>query len=153
MNIDALKQFHEHTYARNLVLKTPNVEIILVCWRPGQASPMHSHGPSDGVIVVLEGELHNTNLTPDGRRITTIWHPGDIGHTPVGVQHEVINQSKADVVTLNIYAAPLLPEYHNPDLGYSNEVAVQELQLPNQVVQYVLGRLPESAMAPASYQI
>lgn len=155
LDLAKLKSFTKEHYARHLVLKTPNVEIIVVCWMPGQGSPIHGHGPTDGVIVVLDGEIQNTNIYPDGRRISNVWRPGHILHTPVGVQHQVTNSSNAETVTLHIYAPPLQPEFKNPDLGYTNEETLREVPLPDDVAQILMASIPTDPeeLKKAGYEI
>lgn len=139
LNLEALKQFQDNHYARHLVLRSHNLEILVVCWRPGQGSPIHDHGPSDGIMVILEGEITNTSYLPNGQKVTTVWRPGDVGHTPIGVRHEVKNTSENNVVSLHIYAPPLDRSLQGPDMGYHNTVLPKEIQLPDDVVRYLLG--------------
>jgi predicted metal-dependent enzyme (double-stranded beta helix superfamily) len=139
LNLEALKQFQDNHYARHLVFRSNNVEILVVCWRPGQGSPIHGHGPADGLMIILEGEITNTTYHPDGRKVTTVWAAGDVGHTPVGAQHEVKNTSTRDVVSLHVYAPPLERELQGADMGYHNTVLPCEVQLPNDVVRFFLG--------------
>lgn len=139
LNLQALKAFKENHYARHLVFRSKNVEILVVCWRPGQGSPIHGHGASDGLMVILEGEITNTTYHPNGQKVTTVWAEGDVGHTPVGARHEVINTSNRDVVSLHIYAPPLERELQGADLGYHNDVFPKEVELSNEVVRYLLG--------------
>jgi cysteine dioxygenase len=35
--------FNDIKYARNLVDKTERLELILLCWKAGQVSPIHNH--------------------------------------------------------------------------------------------------------------
>lgn len=142
INLKDLKQFHEHQYARHLVLRTPNMEIIVVCWLPGQASPVHGHGPSDAVMVQLEGEITYTNFYPDGKKVSGVLHAGDIDHTPVGVEHQIANHSNDACVTLNIYSPPLQKEFQGFDLGYANDVKLEEIQLSDDVVRYLRAASP-----------
>ena len=149
LNLEALKQFKENHYARHLVFKSDGVEILLVCWRPGQGTPVHDHGVSDGVMIMLEGEITNTTYFPDGQKVTTVWRKGDFGHTPVGSKHEVRNTSAEDVVSLHIYAPPLDIDRQNADLGYHNTIIPSEVTLPNEVIRYYLG----AAQACIPYQL
>lgn len=142
VNLRELKQFYQQNYARHLVVKSHNVEIILVCWLPGQSSPVHGHGPSDSVMVVLEGELAYTNIYPDGRKVSGILRSGDVGHAPVGVQHQIANNGQQELVTLHIYAPPLNRELQGFDLGYANEVQVEEVQLPEETVRFLVASSP-----------
>jgi predicted metal-dependent enzyme (double-stranded beta helix superfamily) len=140
LNLSAFKEFQDSHYTRHLVLQSERLEILVVCWRPGQCSPVHGHGPSDGIMIMLEGSLVNTTFPPNGERtITTVWQPGDVGHTPVGYQHEVKNTSDKDVMSLHIYAPPLNRELQGADMGYHNTVTPHEITLPNEVVRYLLG--------------
>lgn len=139
LNLEALKQFKENHYARHLVFKSGHVEILVVCWRPGQGSPIHDHDNSDGLMIILEGEITNTSYFSDGRKVTTVWQAGDVGHTPLGVKHEVKNTSTEDVVSLHIYAPPLKRELQGADMGYHNTVLPQEVELPSEVIRYFLG--------------
>lgn len=143
LTLDALKQFKDNHYARHLVLKSSHVEVLVVCWRPGQGSPIHDHGPSDGLMIILEGEITNTSYHPDGRKVTSVWCPGTVGHTPVGVSHEVVNRSESDVVSLHIYAPPLKRELQGADLGYHNTVLPQEIIMSDEVIRYYLGAAAE----------
>jgi cysteine dioxygenase len=138
IHINDLKHFQQGKYTRNLVLKTPNIEIILVCWLPGQASPVHDHGKSDAVHVILEGEMSYTNIFPDGRKVSGTLVQGNIDHVPAGVAHIISNQSDKELVTLNIYAPPLQSELKSFDLGYSNDVTIQEVHLPEEVIQILM---------------
>jgi len=152
LNLDTLKQFKENHYARHLVFKSANVEILVVCWRPGQGSPVHHHDTSDGLMIIMEGEITNTSYFQDGRKVTTVWRPGDVGHTPVGVSHEVMNTSNNDVVSLHVYAPPLKRELQGADMGYHNTVIPQEVTLPTEVMRYFLGaaveKIPFSLLDP-----
>lgn len=139
LNLQALKQFQDDHYSRHLVFKSDNVEILVVCWQPGQGSPIHDHGPSDGLMIILEGEITNTSYLQDGQKVTTVWPPGFVGHTPVGARHEVKNTSKENVVSLHVYAPPLKRELQGADMGYHNTVIPKEVNLPNDVVRYFLG--------------
>jgi quercetin dioxygenase-like cupin family protein len=139
LNLQMLKQFREQHYMRHLVFRSANVEILVVCWQPGQASPLHDHGPSDGLMIILEGEIVNTTHGPEGPPVTTVWRAGDVGHTPVGSRHEVRNSSMANVVSLHVYAPPLARELQGADMGYHNTVLPQEARLPNEIVRYLLG--------------
>ncbi|WP_263166520.1 cysteine dioxygenase [Streptomyces sp. SCSIO ZS0520] len=76
----------------------PGYEVWLLSWVPGQRSRLHDHGPSSGVLTVLEGEL--TERTPRGdHRLGTgaqrVFAPGYV--------HEVVNDSLEGAVSLHVY--------------------------------------------------
>jgi hypothetical protein len=68
----------------------------------------------------------------------------------VGVQHQISNHSDKELVTLHIYAPPLNRELQGFDLGYANDVEIQEVQLPEQTVKYLVA---SSLSAAASHDI
>jgi len=47
--------FNERDYQRNLVHSTATYEVLILCWRSGQRSPIHDHGDSVCGLLVLEG--------------------------------------------------------------------------------------------------
>jgi cysteine dioxygenase len=49
--------FSEKRYARNLVYKDGQFEIMIMCWNAGQRSSIHDHAGSLGGIKILQGEL------------------------------------------------------------------------------------------------
>ncbi len=142
INIDTLKNFLESQYARQLIFKTDNVEIILMCWLPGQGTPVHNHGTSDAITLVLEGEMDYTTYYSDDRKVSGTLRPGDIEHIPVGIEHEVNNNSKNKLVTLHVYSPPLDAALLPQTLGYSNEVTLTKVQVCEKVVSYLVADKP-----------
>ncbi len=151
INIDTLKSFLESQYARQLIFKTDNVELILMCWLPGQGTPLHNHGKSDAVTLVLEGEMEYTTYYPDDRKVSGTLRPGDIEHIPIGIEHEVKNSSKNKLVTMHVYSPPLEADLLPQTLGYSNEVTLKKVQVCEKVVSYLVADKPmvESAVTNA----
>lgn len=50
-------EFDDVTYKRNVMYRDENLEILMICWKPGQMTPVHDH-PDHGCLVrVLEGEM------------------------------------------------------------------------------------------------
>lgn len=76
----------------------PGYEVWLLSWVPGQGSGLHDHGPSSGVLTVLDGEL--TERTERGMR--TLGAGAQRAFAP-GYVHEVVNDSLEPAVSLHIY--------------------------------------------------
>lgn len=142
INIDTLKQFLESQYARHLIFKTDNLEVLLVCWLPGQSAEIHDHGNSDAITLILEGQMAHTTYYPDGTKVSGILQAGDIEHIPVGVKHEVINNSNQKLITLHIYSPPLDVSLLSTSLGYANKVRFEELQLLEKKIRYLTAEKP-----------
>ncbi|NLU70784.1 cysteine dioxygenase family protein [Streptomyces sp. HNM0574] len=76
----------------------PGYELWLLSWLPGQGSGRHDHGPSSGVLTVLEGEL--TEHARGGARALAagaqrVFAPGYV--------HEVVNDGLRPAVSLHAY--------------------------------------------------
>jgi predicted metal-dependent enzyme (double-stranded beta helix superfamily) len=53
-------EYDDVSYKRNVLYRDDDIEILLICWMPGQKTPVHDH-PDQGCLVrVLSGELHET---------------------------------------------------------------------------------------------
>jgi cysteine dioxygenase len=105
-------------YARNLVFRTPEVELLVLCWRPGQGTSIHDHGGSLNAIRVHSGELTSRLFAPTAGAPTgsgpvvvaseeTVGAEGLTGLDRGGI-HQLVNLSDVDLVTIHLYAPPLL---------------------------------------------
>ena len=111
---DAYRLFSKRKYARNLIARSSYAELLMLCWRSGQRTPIHDHGGSIGVVMVAEGCLTETmyERTPEGRvrpYNTNRWSPGAITGADVPDIHCLMNLQPEgrDLVTLHCYAPPL----------------------------------------------
>lgn len=55
-------KFTERSYARNLIHKGDRFEAVLLCWEPGQHSPVHRHVNQFGWMTVIKGRLAITTF-------------------------------------------------------------------------------------------
>ncbi|MFF2327070.1 MULTISPECIES: cysteine dioxygenase [unclassified Streptomyces] len=79
--------------------RTPlGYEVWLLSWVPGQGTGRHDHGPSSGVLTVLDGRL--TERTACGARALD---PGAQRVFAPGSVHEMVNDSLEPAVSLHIY--------------------------------------------------
>ncbi len=106
-------QFNRNHYARNLLYKTSDFEVLVLCWRPGQRSPIHDHGHSICTVYTLDGVLSADNYrkTSGGHLradYSEDFKPGSVLSIQTTEIHQVSNlQSSADLVSLHFYLAPL----------------------------------------------
>ena len=108
-------KFSDRTYARNLVRATPNYHAWVLCWKNGQRSPIHDHSGSACVVRVLQGKLTETlfEFAPNGHVKAVAsrdYQPGSLFGSQDSDLHQVSNlqAGSADLVTLHVYAPPLL---------------------------------------------
>jgi len=106
-------QFTENKYARNLVYKNRNFEVLVLCWRPGQRSPIHDHGNSICTVYTVDGLLSADNYRKSaGGHIRADYSedfkPGSVLSIQTTEIHQVSNlQESTDLVSLHFYLAPL----------------------------------------------
>lgn len=116
--------FGTRTYKRNLIARSKWFELALLCWRPGQRSPIHDHRSSACAFRVIEGTGIETlfDLTGEGKAVTAgeshempegyicAAHDGDI--------HDVANRTDSDLITLHAYSPRLkMTTYPRPKLA------------------------------------
>jgi cysteine dioxygenase len=108
-------RFSDRGYTRNLMRAGPWYNVLILCWKNGQRSPIHDHAASSCAVRVLRGTATETifAFAANGQ----VWATGSQHHRPgsvVGSQdsdlHQVSNlqDGNADLVTMHIYSPPLL---------------------------------------------
>jgi predicted metal-dependent enzyme (double-stranded beta helix superfamily) len=116
--IETRTRFLDDEYARNLVVRTPHFELLVLCWRPGQHSTIHDHAGSLNAIRVRSGQLTSRVFRPVagaavGEGPVELVSEVRIGpgQPLVGVDrggvHQLADTSDARLVTLHVYAPPL----------------------------------------------
>ena len=116
----ARTRFASDDYARNLVVRTIEFELLVLCWRRDQHSTIHDHDGSLNAISVHRGELTSRLYSPAAGMapratgpVTLIdeqrMRPGQ-GLAGIGRKgiHELANTGEEDLVTVHVYAPPLM---------------------------------------------
>jgi len=106
--------FKEGTYARHRVFLCDHAELLVLCWRPGQRTPIHDHAGSFGAVRVLSGFMWETLFEmgeASGLRYKSSreWTPGHVTGADIPDIHQLGNPdiSGQDLITLHLYAPPL----------------------------------------------
>ncbi|MDQ3806310.1 MAG: cysteine dioxygenase family protein [Acidobacteriota bacterium] len=106
--------FKEATYARHRVFVNDHAELLVLCWRPGQRTPIHDHNGSFGAVRVLSGVMWETIFEMGGARglaykYAREWTPGLVTGADIPDIHQLGNPdvSGHDLITLHLYAPPL----------------------------------------------
>lgn len=107
-------RFGSRTYRRNLLRRRPHYEALLLCWRPGQHSPVHDHRGSSGAVAVLTGEATEVCFGgPPGGPLRAATYQrlpaGSVVSSSDDDIHLVANWSRParPLVTLHVYSPPL----------------------------------------------
>lgn len=114
-DVEEYIRFSTRGYARNLVRGNDWYNILVLCWKNGQRSPIHDHHGSSCAVRVLRGVATETvfDYAPNGH----VWAVRSAHHqegSVLGSQdsdlHQVSNlqAGDADLVTMHIYSPPLL---------------------------------------------
>jgi cysteine dioxygenase len=108
------RSFKAGTYARHRVFRNQFAELLVLCWRPGQRTPIHDHNGSHGVVRVCEGVMWETMFALDGEhklyyRSAREWNIGQVTGADVPDIHQLGNPEVSGqcLVTLHLYAPPL----------------------------------------------
>jgi cysteine dioxygenase len=118
---DALAQhiaFGDDSYRRNLVHLGPGYVALVLCWRPGQASPVHDHRGSACALRVIRGVASERRYRrgADGRLVelgSANYAAGQVCGTYDADIHTMFNADPegADLVTLHVYTPPMRRYY------------------------------------------
>ena len=110
----AFEKFNTNTYARNRIFCNEWVDILLLCWRSGQRTPLHDHAGSRCGVYVLKGEGSEVHFKKSGIGLlvpeqTEILKAKEISVSYDSEIHMLGNfsSSKEDLVTLHCYSPPL----------------------------------------------
>jgi cysteine dioxygenase len=120
--------FTDERYARNLVYKCPDFECLVLCWRPGQRSPIHDHANSICAVYTVDGLLSADNYrkTSNGHvraDYSEDFAPGSVLAIQTTEIHQVSNlQDSQDLISLHFYLGPLENSFF-----YSTQQPIHEL--------------------------
>lgn len=105
---------NERWYAR--FAATPDYEVWLLSWLPGQRTGIHDHGGSAGAFVVAQGTLREDTVDQpwssdlDGSRVTVAhasFGTGQVRDFDSHHVHEIVNDGPVPAVSVHVYAPAL----------------------------------------------
>ena len=106
--------FKEGNYWRHRVCRNQFVEMLVLCWQPGQRTPIHDHNGSHGGVKVHRGMLWETTFTYDTLagleyKSAREYAPGAVTGSDVPDIHQLGNPdvSEQNLITIHVYAPPL----------------------------------------------
>lgn len=132
-SLDRYQHFGKDSYTRNLVYRDEWFEVMLLCWQPGQRTPIHTHNGQLGWMTVERGALAAINYkwlgcnASDNQNVAGLdclagatelelerlavqeCSPGGAVNTVDKVQtiHQVVVQGKEPAVSVHIYSRPI----------------------------------------------
>ncbi len=98
-------------YKRNLLHRGPGYEALILCWKPGQRSPVHDHAGSICGVRVIAGTMTEIRYSLDGDRLVqdgvSSFGTGSVCGSFDADIHEISNLDDEPLVTLHVYAPPM----------------------------------------------
>jgi quercetin dioxygenase-like cupin family protein len=89
------------------LLQTPDVDLWLLTWLPGQQTSLHDHGPSAAAVTVLSGTVEEVRADPDGTLRSEHLTAGSTVWVPPGAVHDVLHAGAGPAVSLHAYSPRL----------------------------------------------
>jgi cysteine dioxygenase len=113
-DVEPYTRFDDDRYRRNLMHEGSGFQALVLCWKPGQRSPIHDHRGSSCGVRVLRGVATETIFQRgrDGMLAASRSHQmatGEVCGSEDMDIHQVSNLSRDEpLVTLHVYSPPLL---------------------------------------------
>jgi len=120
--------FKDNKYARNLVYKDKDFEILIVCWHPEQIAPIHGHEGEKCWMRVEIGSLNICNYklkSIDPLSLSMVNQiKGDAGFLDGPAEiHSVENIFDENAISLHVYTKPFSEcDIYNLDTGKIDRV-------------------------------
>ncbi len=99
----------DEDYARTLVARGPDFEVLVMTWRAGDTSAIHDHGRAGFGVVRLYGDAQHRAFRVDGDRLTPgpteRLAAGAVLSVPPELVHQLGNPGPGRMVSLHVYVA------------------------------------------------
>ena len=110
--IEEYISFSEQQYKRNIIHVSSKCEVVVLCFKEGQTTPIHDHGGSLGITIIREGitkeELFKKQSTDMiAPTFTRKYYTCELAYVDLTTIHRVSNVYRERLVTINIYFPPL----------------------------------------------
>ena len=100
--------FSDERYARNLLAHGPQFYALVMCWKPGQASPVHDHKGAACGVRVIQGVATETSYRWQGKLLVedavTSMEAGEVCGSFDDDIHQICNNGSDNLVTLHVYS-------------------------------------------------
>ena len=123
-------------YTRNVLARTEDFEVLLICWEKGQSSPIHDFNAQEAWIHPVQGMLREERfkINVDNDRLEKVSNTllGDEEFSymkQIGI-HRYSNAYESRSVSLNIYRKPVT-EWHVYEEQSSNSIMMQTWENKN----------------------
>ena len=114
-DIAAFCQYGDDGYQRNPIDRNEHHELVAICWRPGQATPVHNHGQSQCCVRVLQGAIeeqryvrgHDQDIAPATGGCHQLTPRAETRFDSADDFHRLTGLHPQGSVSLHLYVPPL----------------------------------------------
>ena len=112
-DFEAYSSWNKKGYTRNCIHRTDEYELILLCWKKGDTTPIHGHDGQNCWVYQLEGQITEFRYEKIGlgnlvetNRMRLI--PGKLTfmNNTMGY-HKLRNDTNGRAMTLHVYVSPI----------------------------------------------
>ena len=110
-------KFSERTYARTTLAKSNWYQLLVICWKYGQASPIHDHEGSNCAVRIVDGTATETTFHEIADGVVEPIGTRELNRDELSTAndreiHVIENlQPNRELVTLHLYSPPLRMNY------------------------------------------
>ena len=108
---DKYVNWDDRGYTRNCIVRDTRFELILLCWKNMQSTPIHDHGGEQCWVYQIQGkaEEHRYEHVNDVLELksSTILEPGSVTYMDDHMGYHAIQTLENRVMTLHIYMNPI----------------------------------------------
>ena len=125
----AFERYDDSSYLRNRIFLNKHIDLLLLCWKPSQRTPIHDHAGSTCGVYVVKGEAIEIGFNPSGVGLlipteSKTLLPGDLTVSVDTEAHLVGNFASpaCNLVTLHCYSPPLcgMRVFNQQDTFFAN---------------------------------
>lgn len=114
----------DECYTRNCIIDNEKYQLILLCWKAGQITPIHDHGGEECWVTIVDGQFEETIYKVDENNELSFVKSGIANKNDVTYMidfmgfHSLKNISNENSMTLHLYAKPIRScNSYNEELG------------------------------------
>lgn len=100
----------DNKYTRLVISKDEHLEVVVICFAPGQTSTVHDHQGSNCVVKVIKGKILETLFKEHDDYLESVSShyvgKDEISGLDGQAVHQISNVSKEGTILINFYSPP-----------------------------------------------
>lgn len=126
--------FDDSCYTRNLLYRDELFEVMAICWKPGQRTPVHTHNGQLGWMTMPQGEVavHNFHYlrcdSPEKQNVVGIDCLGGGGHVELEQLGTLVCAEQSPVATVD--KIQTIHQIENTEKAKTGSISLHVYSLP-----------------------